>query len=96
MNAKQQNKEQTQSYIRYSSILAEKDKALLFSITRNVTTWLPKSQMEFVGKDVVKIPLWLATKKGFITICPERMLSPTDVNALLTETKEQKLRHIDI
>ena len=96
MDAKQDNTQLDYSYIRYSSILFEKDKAILFSITRNVTTWIPKSQLEFAGKDVLRIPLWLATKKGFITICPERMLSPTEVNELLTATKQLKKRRIDI
>ena len=84
------------TYIRYDSIIGESDKALLLNITRNVTSWIPKSQLEFAGKNVFKIPYWLTVKKGFITTCPERMLSPAEIDITLNEAAEKKKRIIDV
>ena len=51
------------AWITFDAILRESDKAYLFDLGDGVHVWLPKSQIEDLGDDVVGIPKWLAEEK---------------------------------
>jgi hypothetical protein len=51
--------------IDFDEIVRETDKAKLFK-TAVGEVWIPKSQIEDEGDDVIMIPEWLAIEKGLV------------------------------
>ncbi len=51
------------AYLDHEGVLAETDKAKLFKI-EGEEVWLPKSQIEDEGEEIVAVPKWLADAKN--------------------------------
>jgi hypothetical protein len=51
------------AYLEHDGVIRETDKAKLFKIG-DEEVWIPKSQIEDEGDEVVAIPTWLSEAKG--------------------------------